>query len=312
MSQALAIQFWWNSPVTFAHIQKTLAVFEDYLGIEVQWTRCTMERSVPSPDGLSLNSPVTTHQLMDWVVDDMTHYRVTMQSQMPCWRFTGHIAERAFVPIAFSFWGKEFGKTIGFDQAQAGHGQLSILQSSPYFGTVDAKATEAQAQLRYDRVEDNLKALLDLLMQLTTRTKPTKWLAYNSDAAPKVAIHASAGWFANSDVILDSVAETLEMLRLGRPKDRLPAVANLDGVQGTGYQHPYRSATDAQTLLLGLQAAAAHGLAPNAAHLQQVIDRDMIDLIPLGIGHIFLDYPFFLNSFLDGFILEAIPLEPTA
>lgn len=312
MSLELDIRIWWDSNDRLKQIQQVLAVFEQCRGEAVEWKPCVMKRSVPGGEGLTLNSPVTTAQFMDWVVDDLSHHKVTLYSHLPCWRFGAQADEKASVPIAFSFWGKEFGKTIGFDQRQEGNGQITLLQCSPYIGTVISKASESEARLRNDRMEENLDALIELLKQVSIQSAPSKWMAFANNGAPYVPIHAFAGWFANPDVLLDCVSETLDTLRHGRPQDKLPAVAEIETLQGTGYQHSFRSPAEAAQLLLGMKAAAKYGLPPQRAQLQKALENGAIDSIPIKDGQILLDYPFFLNNFLDAFLLSAIPMKPAS
>lgn len=308
MSLELDIRFWWDAPDVQKQMREMLAAFEASQNATVRWTRAVLKRGETTQDGLSLNSPVTTVQVMDWIVDDLSHYKVTVHGSLPCWRYQRNTAELATVPIAFSFWGKEFGKSEGLDPQIAGHAQLTILQSSPYFGVVIPQASAQQAQARHDHIAENLEVLIHLLEQITLRTKPSRWMAHSNNSASFLPIHAHAAWFARPELLLKSVQETLHTAREGNPADRLPAVALLDQLENTGYQHAFRTAAEAADLLQRLKTAAAQGQPPTLAHVQSIIDSKRFDAIAIDQGHIFLDQPFFLNSFLDGLLLACIPL----
>jgi hypothetical protein len=309
MSQELEIRFWWDDAKASLHMQQMLAAFEGWIGRRVQWTRAHMQRGEPANEGLSLNSPFSTTQFYDWIVDDLTQCKVLIQGAIPCWRFRNGVAEPATVPVTFAFWGRDFGQSAGLDQSIEGNAQFCIFEGNPYLAPTDDKPDHPL----HGPILENLEVLFTLLRHLTVECQPSKWLAFADAHAAHLPIHAQAGWFARPGMLLSTLQDLRKVLQDGRrPKNllqrvhQLPPIAALESLQGTGYRHTMRSPDQNADLLRRLRQAALPNQMLSLMQAERGLQGSPDACIAQGQGAYILQNPWYWNGFLDGPLLQLL------
>lgn len=306
MSLEIDIRFWWGDrvPSVSEHFTKLATVIEGWLGDGMTWTRASLRKGTPG-NLLASASPIRSlEQILAMIPDKSDDCKLTAYASMPCWRFEGGKAVRGAVPIALSVWGPTYGQAIGHHIQDEGDAQISILNAGPFYGVLSQDGEQFEDLEVNARVEENLYALLELLQSVTIQAKPIHWLVFSDEGAPLSILHAHATWFDNSEVALAAVLRFQSHLRTGYAPFRMPPIASVNQLEGSGYGHKFRS-TGQNTALLNRLVPAA-GKTADLQTLQQARELGKYDSLDLDPGFILLNLPFFMNAFLDEFVLDAL------
>jgi hypothetical protein len=309
MSLELDVRLWWDGSdlSTSERFEKTLGAFESWRGGQVEWTSAVLRKAVPGNKIKSLEGPLTTAQVLGLFPEDTTEdYYITAYSYMPCWRFSKEGISDEFVPIALSGWGNNYGTGFNFDRRFEGQAQFSVLNSGPFFGVMDRESQDFLPTEQNAKVEENLERLMEVLQTITLHAEPTVWMAFSDEGSSYLPLNAHAAWFENPAKLLQVVQAFKADLSAVNASQRLQPIESLDELRGTGYGHSFRAGAAEAQILKRLQKIATSPKAAHAMALDEVLNKGKYDFYEFEEGLILLDFPFFLNSFLDEFVLDLL------
>lgn len=309
MSRELDIRFWCEDDFGSlrSRFELMIQAFESWRGEGVQWSSVVIQHKAPGNEIRQSQDNLTAEKIIAMLpAGELDEYKVTTYGSMPCWRFSGENIYLGEVAVAISAWGNTYGEMFGFDRQFEGHGQLCLLNSKPFFGLLDLETQEFPANNSNAKIEENVEALLSLLIELTTRLKPAGWMAFTDDGSAYCIFNAHLVYFSNSRFLLNQVLAFRIMIQYGHPKQALVPVDTISSLIGTGYHQSFRTAAQDVRLLQRLKDCSQKSISPTEAHVQRVLASQKYDLMQGTDGAIVLEFPFFLNSFLDEFVLDLL------
>ncbi len=232
--------------------------------------------------------------------------KFTVYVPIKSWRFSGAKAEEAFVQLAVSCWGKEYGKTIGFDHALEGNASISILSVGPYCKSALGESYSQEVVGQIDRlIEENIQLFTGLLLKIMEGIAIEKMLSF-SDAGAYLSVNAHIACFASKEKIIQECEYLREILLKGNQSYQLRSIMDKGVVEDNHMFHEWRSEEDKGILCEKLLRALSHPVEITRSKVEVVFDSGKYDFFEGSKGIMILNYPFFANDFLDDFFLDML------
>lgn len=287
---------------TFMHLIEAASAWSPLID---QWQGIKIVEHTIHNVVLTINEPLSSVALGHIVRGyDRPTYRIVTGRGFTCWRFAGLQATPGFLRLQLESWGTTYAQRHGRDIHMEGDAAISIQQVGPYCMLLDAAETPAVRAVN-QRVEENLAALTDLLFRCIATLHPSAVKVF-VDAADYLPFNAHLAYYRSEDVIMDDIVFISEVWEHGLPAYRITPLKQLEPGTSATVFHPWRSVTAQQTLKQQL----ALGL-PQVPHvtptvIQQVLASGAFDTYTLPRGVMVLEYPDFMNAFIDRFYLAVL------
>jgi hypothetical protein len=309
MSLELDIRFWWDEEINPAQgIASMLQVFEKWSGGEINWESANVRQHFPVNEIASLGAHPSASRLLEALKrHDSSDLKINVYGSFPCWRFSEGEPISGAIPVAIACWGKDYGKKMeDWDTSMQGHAQFCLLNSRPFFGVLHSDTQEFPFHDLNAKIQENLDSLLQLLQIFISDLHPLQWLAFSDDGSTYLPIHAHAGWFATQHQLLQVANIFMDILKRGDARNGIPPIASLSVPSLRDYLNSMLPKDRSMELFQRMKAIAAMQASANEGGLQRLLDSKKFDYFDYQSGLILLDFPFFLNAFLDEFFLALL------
>ena len=229
-------------------------------------------------------------------------------SSFLCWRFTSGGPSAGSVPVTLEAWGDEWTLRHHEDRAIGGQAALWIGDVAPFRAIAD----DAQSARRRDvnpRVEENMEALTGLIFRLIEAAAPRSVKLF-TDAGLYLPFNAHLLYMRDESVVRDDLALIDRVWRNGLPRHNIaPLGGHPRPEELAAVLHEWRSPEQRARLAARIQAQLPLRRAETAADVRQALASGCYDTFTMPVGTTVLEYPHFLNAFLDRFYLE-VPEQP--
>jgi hypothetical protein len=220
------------------------------------------------------------------------------------WRFSAMESEDAYVMMGITVWEEGYLNAQKVDFATNGHAQISILDSGPFFELTDEKVLQHPAANEINqKVEENAERFINILLAIADALPIEKMYVY-SDLGDYLPVNAHIGYFSNRGILIAEANAYLQVLRQGEGK--IKPFQEVNPETDPWYFHELRPEDQRRKLADRLTKVLAFAKPANASGLSKIFDSGAFDYFEKDESLMAMDYPFFANSFLDGFFLSLI------
>lgn len=227
----------------------------------------------------------------------------------PCWRFgDDDTPERGTVGIELESWGDEWLALHWGDRRVGGEAAVSLMRPSPFLA-LTKRSKSPQRDAINVKVEENLEELTQLFFRLIEELKPRSVKLYNS-ASFRFPMNAQLAYFRDESVVLDDLAWIAELWEQGLPSRKMPPLAQTPKEDVRYVFHEWRTSEMHQALRQRLGELVPRYKDVKVEDVQRLIGSGRFDNYTNEIGFTVLEYPHFLNAFVDRFYLELLAGKP--
>jgi hypothetical protein len=236
-----------------------------------------------------------------------TSQQLSTRTSYDCWRFQGRTPVAGSSLAWVEAWGDEYGRDRGEDVRRIwGSATFTISDCGPYCAIIDAQDPAAAAvnEAVNERVEDNLDRLTKLIFRIVEAVEPASLKVF-TDQGAFLPFNAHLAYYASEARVLEDVRLIAELWQTGLPRHQLPALEDITDGHSIAF-HWWRNDESRRRLAaaLGDRIQRAPGL--TTEDVQRVLASGKFDSYSAPRGFVLLDYPHFMNAFLDRFFLELL------
>lgn len=220
-----------------------------------------------------------------------------------CWRFRGRTAEPGSSLAWVEAWGDRYGEARREDVRRIwGSAAFTIADAGPYCAVIDDTAAEVAAVNQ--RVEENLERLTKLIFGIVTAAKPAALKVF-TDQGAYLPFNAHLAYYASEARLIDDVRLIADIWRRGLPDHQIPPLGEIsDG--GSIAFHWWRNAEARRRLATDLGSRITRVNTVSVEAVRHVLQSGRFDNYSAPVGFVVLDFPHFVNAFLDRFFLELL------
>ncbi len=303
MSIELVTRLWLGDEVP-ARVQLTnlMQIFESRGIEEASWKGLTVRDSNLSRKIFQSQELMSSIQVETALADyDKADLHFSIRSALPCFRFKGMTPQKGFVPLWVEAWGKEFNESVGRCREIEGDAAFSLADSGPFIALIEHEET-LQVQQVNQCVEENLDKVTEIILTIAECIKPMTMKAFTAKGLYQ-PLNAHLVFFRDSFSLIDDLKLIRKLWNEGLPNYRTAPLRESVNKPDLLAFHPWRGMESTSALVSRLAAAmdSVHYL--NHTCLE-TIDWKHYDNYESSGGRVVLDYPFWVNSFLDHFYLD--------
>lgn len=229
--------------------------------------------------------------------------QLSSRTSFPCWRFQGRKAEIGSSLAWVEAWGDDYGRAHGEDVRRVwGSASFTIADCGPYCALVDS--TDVGAAAVNERVEENLDRLTKLMFRIVETCRPASLKVF-TDQGAFLPFNAHLAYYASEDRLLQDIRLVTDVWRHGLPGHQLPPLGDIDDGRSIAF-HWWRSDEARRQLMTALGARLSQVDAIKVIDVQRVLASGEFDNYSMSPGFMVLEFPHFLNAFLDRFFLKLL------
>lgn len=229
--------------------------------------------------------------------------RVSLRTAVECWRFQGLTPSKGFLPLTVECWGRDHAGSGGRDYEIEGDAALTLGAAGPYCA-VQSPGGRPDIDRVNEHVEENLERLLALLLDLANTLRPTAMKVF-TDQGVYQPLNAHAIFFRDAEALLRDVRLLDRLWNQGLPGYQTAALRESRAKLDREMLHTWRDEVRQRALVESLSRVipgARDVIADDVAR----IDWTRFDNYEGDAGRLVLEYPHFVNSFVDHFYLELL------
>lgn len=220
------------------------------------------------------------------------------QTSLRCWRRDGADMVESAVVAFVEAWGDDFGRRNGEHLRMTGRAAITLSHAGPFVADI----TDADAKYN-DKVEANLEDLTALMIHLTNTLEP-EWMKVFDDDGLYLPVNAHAAYFRNPEVVLGDIELLRDVWAAGLPLHRVEPLRTYAGGSQDGALHLGRTPDQRRALWERASAALAH--VATVDDVQAIVASGRFDTLTKDDSFIVLEYPHYVNAFVDRFYLEIL------
>lgn len=225
------------------------------------------------------------------------------RTTVSCWRFKGLEASREFVPLWVESWGRAYATSGGRDWDVEGDATLALGDVGPYCALVDGTDAPGVQQVN-ERVEENLEQLLDLVLDTANALQPSSMKGFSALALYH-PLNAHFTFFRDVFALDRDLRFIRRLWEAGLPGYRTPPLRESQSELDRMAFHPWRDDNRQRALVARLASAVGH-IRPLGNMDMAGRWSDRFDYFEGAAGRLVLEYPHFMNAFVDDFYLELM------
>lgn len=229
--------------------------------------------------------------------------RVSLRTAVECWRFQGLTPSKGFVPLWLESWGRDHAGSGGRDYEIEGDAALTLGSAGPYCA-MQSPVPSPDIDRVNEHVEENLERLLALLLDVASTLRPTAMKVF-TDQGVYQPLNAHAIFFRDAEALLRDVRLLDRLWNQGLPGYQTAALHESRTTLDREMLHTWRDEAKQRALIEGLARVIHRARDVTAADVER-IDWARFDNYEGDAGRLVLDYPHFVNSFVDDFYLELL------
>lgn len=305
MSTELVTRIWTDdglSPRT--QLLNLVKIFEDKGVAQSSWKGLTVRKSDLSKKMLKLQEPLSREQigtvLMEYNSDDL---HLSVRSAFPCWRFDGMTPQEGFVPLWIEAWGNKFANSAGRCREVEGDAAFSLADSGPFIALIEPKENPQLQQVN-QHVEKNLESVTDLILAIAECVKPVTMKTFTAQGLYQ-PLNSHLVFFRDQTVLINDLIFLKKLWDDGLPSYRTPPLRESVDKPDLYALHPWRGLKASQALSTQLADLVDEINYLTPTDLER-IDWQDYDNYEGKNGRVVLDYPYWVNSFLDHFYTDLL------
>lgn len=229
---------------------------------------------------------------------------ISATTSFKCWRFRDGKAEESSVGLWVEAWGTEFGKRNEGDLRLGGLAAMTVFTVGPFCAVVD-KPGDPLADRLNAKVEDNLNDLTNLIFRLIERLEPSSTKLYSGDGL-FLPFNAHLVYHRTEDGFIEDLHFLADVWRKGLAAQQIPSFDHFQPKEQSPAFHGWRSEESRVLLWERFNHLLPRLPDVTTQTVQGLLRSGHFDNYNLTCGTAVLEYPFFLNSFLDRFYLELL------
>lgn len=227
---------------------------------------------------------------------------LSTSSSFRCWRFQGGSPQAGSVGAWLEAWGPQWTEHNHEDRRIGGEAALSVFDVGPFVALIDVVPHQAEVNAR---VEENLEALTALILALVETLAPRSVKVFSSQGL-YLPINAHLLYVRDEGVVLDDLSLMTQVWNHGLPAHHTAPLqeAHADDIAST--LHDWRTPEQRRRLWRELASLLPAADAVTADNVRTVLESSRFDTFTMPVGVTVLEYPHFMNAFLDRFYLDVL------
>jgi hypothetical protein len=305
MSTELVIRIWADKRISArTQLLDLIKIFEFKGFNQGSWKGLTVRESDLSKKTLQLQEPLSWEQINTALAKyDSDDLHLSVRSAFPCWRFDGTTPQDEFVPLWIEAWGNNFVNSTGRCREVEGDAAISLANSGPFVALIESEETPQLRQVN-QYIEKNLERVTDLILAIAEQVNPVTMKAFTAQGLYQ-PLNAHLVFFRDQTVLLNDLIFIKKLWDEGLPGYRTPPLRESVDKPDLYTLHPWRGLEASQTLSNRLSCLINNIDYLTPTDLEQ-IDWQHYDNYEGENGRVVLDYPYWVNSFLDHFYIALL------
>jgi hypothetical protein len=225
-------------------------------------------------------------------------------SSFRCFRFHEGRPEAGSVGVWLEAWGDAWTRENHEDRRIGGEAGLSVADCGPFCARLeiskDARRDEINA-----RVEENLDAFTGLLFRLIEALEPRSVKVFSAQGL-YLPMNAHLLYLRDASVVLDDLALIADVWERGLPRHRIAPLRSCPPEDLSAAFHGWRTPEQREALRGRFDALLPRRQALSTGDVEKVLASGRFDTFTMPVGLTVLDFPHFMNAFLDRLYLEVL------
>lgn len=309
MSTELVIRIWNDEKVNpRLQLLKLIEVVENQGITQNNWKGLTVRASDLSEEPLQLPESLSSEQIADVLAKYEPHLdelHFSIWAALPCWRFEGMTALQGFVPFWLETWGDVFANRLGRCKEVEGNATFSLTNSGHFIALIEPKNDPIVQQVN-NCVEENIEQVTDLIFNIINQLNPSTIKAF-TDQGLYQPLNTHLVFFRDASVLVNDLNFLKQLWEEGLPGYNTPPLCDSINQLDEYALHLWRTLESSQGIITKLS-----NLMSKIEHFDSLdldkINWQLYDSFDSTSGRIILDYPHWVNSFLDHFYLDLISI----
>lgn len=269
-----------------------------------EWTSLSVKGFKLSDRILEKEGPITTSELLEYTDNykDQSVY-FSAWSYMKCWRFQGAKASFEHIPIVLVFWDQKHIDFYESDYHLEGDANLLVDKTGPFTALVNKKETEEIKRVN-EHVEKNLELIQQVLFQIAYLPSVKMIKSFSAEGLYQ-PMNAHLVYFNSTKALVNDLKFLKELWDSGMPAYKTPPMSESGKHLDKFTFHPWRN-TDISVALYDSIKPLLETIEFSDEDDIPEIDWEKFDNFEHESGRIVLEYPHWVNYFVDRFYLELL------
>lgn len=226
----------------------------------------------------------------------------------PCWRFQGKTAVPGSALAWVEAWDDRYGELRGEDVRRVwGSATFTIADCGPYCAIIDAD--DAASRAVNERVEENLDRLTKLVFRIVEVLEPVSLKVF-TDQGAFLPFNAHLAYYASETHVIGDARLIADVWQSGLSRSKVPPLSDLGDGDSIAL-HWWRSADARRRLVAALGKRICRIPELTTGHVRRMLETGAFDNYSMPRGFALLEFPHFLNAFVDRFFLELLDDSPS-
>jgi hypothetical protein len=229
--------------------------------------------------------------------------QISSRTSYRCWRFQGRKAEWGSSLAWVEAWGDDYGRIHGEDVRRVwGSATFTIADCGPYCAVIPAE--DAAATAVNERVEENLDRLTKLVFRIVEALEPASLKVF-TDQGAFLPFNAHLAYYASEARLLEDARLIADVWQRGLPGHQIPPLGDLADGRSIAF-HWWRSDEARRRLMTALGDRIHRVAAITTEDIRRTLAGGEFDNYSMPRGFTLLEFPHFLNAFIDRFFLKLL------
>lgn len=305
MSTELELKVWFSDEIAYGqrfisivnHIAQNKNFIPEWSSFRiVQHAPGNIIKRIPNIEGVSQMRNV----FQEFTSED---HKVSVYLPMKCWRFVNGKPELGVIMASISVNGNEYVKQLGLDRAFEGDASVTLLSAGPFTEIINEES-ELDSSINI-KVKENNTALIDTITDMSSFFNIEKMHLFSNNGN-SVLHNSHLCYYNDYNVLIEDLTEYHNLLRYGNKKYGYKSSATLSIAEDAYYFHEWRAPEMKSAILDLMQLTSNSVLDINPEKIQRLLSSGKYDYIENENKIMILEFPFFVNAFVDRFIFEML------
>lgn len=305
MSTELVIRMWFDERASPGSRLLSLIPFFEQQGIhDGTWKGLVIRDAASYKELFRLQEKLTSAHIAEVLAGyDGDHVHLSARTALPCWRFNGTVAEDGYIPCWIETWGTGFVSSTGRRREIEGDAAFIVSNSGPFIALLEPEADPHVQQVN-QYVGENLERITTLILTIANDLQPWAIKGFTEQGLDQ-PLNAHLVFFRDPQVLINDVAFLKELWDHGLPGYSTPPLRDSVKTLDRYALHYWRGVEASQALCAQLADVIGTSDHLTVQQLAQIAWWKY-DNYEVQQGRAVLEYPYWLNSFLDRFYLDLL------
>lgn len=220
-----------------------------------------------------------------------------------CWRFHGRTAELGSSLAWVEAWSDGYAQVRGEDARRIwGSAAFTIADCGPFCAEIAAE--DAATAAVNERVADNLERLTALIFRIVETVKPASLKVF-TDQGAYLPFNAHLAYYASEARVLEDLRLINHVWHQGLPGHQIPPFESIVDGKSVAF-HWWRNDEQRRKLAAAIGGRLVRANDVDEDDVRRVVASGNFDTYSAPTGFVLLDYPYFMNAFLDRFFITLL------